>query len=64
MRMLVEGPGRLPAEPDARHLYECDLSALAGTFRFAEFFRVRGGRVKLLRLVFDATEFKKRLPPH
>ncbi len=53
----------LVAGEEAASLYECDLSAPAGTYRFAEFFRVRGGRIQLLRLVFDATEFKKRLPP-
>jgi ketosteroid isomerase-like protein len=40
-------------------LYECVLTVPAGTHRFAEFFRVEAGRITELRLLFDATEYRK-----
>ena len=40
-------------------LYDCDLSRPEGTHRFAEFFRVDQGRITELRLLFDATEYRK-----
>ena len=40
-------------------LYECDLTRPEGTHRFAEFFRVENGRIIELRLLFDATEYRK-----
>ena len=40
-------------------LYDCDLIRPAGTHRFAEFFRVENGRITELRLLFDATEYRK-----
>jgi ketosteroid isomerase-like protein len=40
-------------------LYDCDLTRPAGTHRFAEFFRVENGRITELRLLFDATEYRK-----
>jgi ketosteroid isomerase-like protein len=40
-------------------LYDCSLTRPAGTHRFAEFFRVENGRITELRLLFDATEYRK-----
>ena len=40
-------------------LYDCGLTRPAGTHRFAEFFRVENGRITELRLLFDATEYRK-----
>lgn len=40
-------------------LYDCELTRPAGTHRFAEFFRVEDGRITELRLLFDATEYRK-----
>ena len=40
-------------------LYDCELTRPAGTHRFAEFFHVEGGRITELRLLFDATEYRK-----
>ena len=40
-------------------LYDCDLTRPGGTHRFAEFFRVDNGRITELRLLFDATEYRK-----
>lgn len=40
-------------------LYDCELTRPAGTHRFAEFFRVENGRITELRLLFDATEYRK-----
>jgi len=31
------------------------------TFRFAEFFRVQKDQIQEIKLVFDATEFRKRI---
>ncbi len=44
---------------DAAFLYDCDVSQPAGTFRFAEFLRVGDGQIHEIKLVFDATEFRK-----
>jgi ketosteroid isomerase-like protein len=44
---------------EAAFLYDCDVSQPAGTFRFAEFVRVGDGRIQEVKLVFDATEFRK-----
>lgn len=40
-------------------LYDCELTRPAGRHRFAEFFRVEGDRIAELRLLFDATEYRK-----
>ncbi len=47
---------------EAAVLYECDLTRPAGTHRFAEFFRVEGGKIRAIQLVFDATEYRKLSP--
>jgi len=44
---------------EAAFLYDCDISQPAGTFRFAEFLRVGDGQIHEIKLVFDATEFRK-----
>jgi ketosteroid isomerase-like protein len=44
---------------EAAFLYDCDVSQPAGTFRFAEFLRVGNGQIHEVKLVFDATEFRK-----
>jgi hypothetical protein len=43
-------------------LYDCDLSMPAGTFRFVEFFVVENDKIQAIKLVFDATEFRKLTP--
>jgi ketosteroid isomerase-like protein len=43
-------------------VYECDLAQPAGTFMFAEFFRVAEGRITSLNLSYDGTEFRKLSP--
>ncbi len=40
-------------------LYDCALTRPSGTHRFAEFFRVEDGLITELRLLFDATEYRK-----
>jgi hypothetical protein len=47
------------SESGAALLYDCDTMTPAGTIRTAEFFTVSGGRIKSIRLVFDATELRK-----
>src|SRR5215472_6607731 len=44
---------------EAAVLYDCDLTMPAGTFRFAEFFRIEREKIHEIKLVFDATEFRK-----
>lgn len=40
-------------------LYDCDTMSPAGVIRTAEFFTVSDGKIKSIRLVFDATELRK-----
>jgi hypothetical protein len=40
-------------------LYDCDTMSPAGVIRTAEFFTVKDGKIKSIRLVFDATELRK-----
>ena len=40
-------------------LYDCDTMSPAGVIRTAEFFKVSDGKIKSIRLVFDATELRK-----
>jgi limonene-1,2-epoxide hydrolase len=44
---------------EASAVYDCALTAPVDTLRCAEFFRIEGGRIKAIRLVFDATEYRK-----
>jgi ketosteroid isomerase-like protein len=48
---------------EAAVLYDCALGPSKGTLRFAEFFRVRDGRIQELRLLYDAAEFKRLIAP-
>jgi hypothetical protein len=50
------------SENGAALLYECDTMTPAGVLRTAEFFKVSGGRIRSIRLVFDATELRKLVP--
>jgi hypothetical protein len=47
------------SESGAALLYDCDTMSPAGILRTAEFFTVKDGRIKSIRLVFDATELRK-----
>jgi hypothetical protein len=46
-------------EQDAMLLYDCVTASPAGTIRTAEHFRLRGGKIAEIKLVFDATELRK-----
>ena len=59
MRMLAQ----LRNENESAFLYDCEVSQPAGTFRFAEFLRIGAGQIHEVRLVFDATEFRKAVNP-
>jgi hypothetical protein len=47
------------SESGAALLYDCDTMTPAGVIRTAEFFTVKDGKIKSIRLVFDATELRK-----
>ena len=47
------------SESVAALLYDCDTMSPAGMIRTSEFFTVAGGKIKSIRLVFDATELRK-----
>ena len=47
------------AESGSALLYDCDTVSPAGMIRTAEFFTVTNGKIKSIRLVFDATELRK-----
>ena len=47
------------SESGAALLYDCDTMSPAGVIRTAEFFTVRDGKIKSIRLVFDATDLRK-----
>jgi hypothetical protein len=47
------------SEWDAALLYDCDTISPAGVIRTAEFFTIKDGKIKSIRLVFDATELRK-----
>jgi hypothetical protein len=47
------------SDSGAALLYECDTMSPAGVLRTAEFFTVIDGKIKSIRLVFDATELRK-----
>jgi hypothetical protein len=40
-------------------IYDCELTRPAGMCRFAEFFRIEGGRIQSINLLYDATEWRK-----
>ena len=47
------------SESGAALLYDCDTMSPAGLIRTAEFFMITDGKIKSIRLVFDATELRK-----
>jgi len=47
------------SENGAALLYDCDTMTPAGVMRTAEFFTMGNGKIKAIRLVFDATELRK-----
>jgi len=48
------------SESGAALLYDCDTMSPAGVIRTAESFTViKNGKIKSIRLVFDATELRK-----
>jgi hypothetical protein len=47
------------SQTGAALLYDCDTPTPAGMIRTAEFFKVAGGKITEIRLVFDATELRK-----
>ncbi|MEN6320852.1 MAG: nuclear transport factor 2 family protein [Syntrophaceae bacterium] len=47
------------SESEAALLYDCDTMSPAGVIRTAEFFTVKDGKIKSIKLVFDATELRK-----
>ena len=42
-------------------LYDCVTNSPAGTIRTAEFFRLRSGKIAIIRLVFDATVLRQAM---
>ena len=46
-------------EQGAALLYDCDTVTPAGTIRTAEFFAAVDGKIRRIRLVFDASELRK-----
>ena len=50
-------------EDGAALLYDCDTPTPAGVIRTAEFFTTKGGKISEIRLVFDASELRKMMPP-
>lgn len=59
MLTRVELLQELYAADEAALLYDCVTASPAGTIRTAEFFRLEGGKIVQIRLVFDATELRK-----
>jgi ketosteroid isomerase-like protein len=50
---------RLDQADEVSVLYDCDLTRPEGTHRFAEFFRIRDGRIQAINLLYDGTEWRK-----
>jgi len=48
---------------EASVLYDCSVGPFAGELRFAEFFRVKDGLIKEIRLVYDPGEFRRLTAP-
>src|ERR1700753_1303783 len=44
---------------EAAVIYDCDLRGPVDSLRFGEFFRAAGDRIGSIRLVFDATAYRK-----
>jgi hypothetical protein len=47
------------SDTGAALLYDCETMTPAGVIRTAEFFTLGDGKIKAIRLVFDATELRK-----
>ena len=45
---------------EAAAIYDCDLAPPIKQLRCAEFFRVEGGQITAIRLVFDATAYNAK----
>jgi hypothetical protein len=50
---------QVDAGDEASALYDCKIGVSAGTLRFAEFFRVQNDKIQEIRLLYDATEFRR-----
>lgn len=46
-------------ENEAILMYDCVTDSPAGTIRTVEYFKVDGGKIKEIKLVFDASELRK-----
>jgi hypothetical protein len=49
------------AGAEAAAIYDCELTRPVSTLRCAEFFRVTENRIESIRLLYDATEYRKNL---
>jgi hypothetical protein len=60
----LHGLQLIAAGDEAAALYDCELieSAPVRTLRCAEFFQISGERIQTIRLVFDASEYRKPRP--
>jgi hypothetical protein len=47
---------RIDSQDQAAVLYDAELPE--GTMRFAEFFRIDGGRIQSIKLLYDATQYR------
>ena len=54
---------QMHAGDEASALYDCNVGASAGTLRFAEFLRVENDRIQEIKLLYDATEFRRLMAP-
>jgi hypothetical protein len=50
---------RVEHDNDVAVVYDCELTRPAGVCRFAEFFRVAGGRIQSINLVYDGTQWRQ-----
>jgi SnoaL-like domain len=46
-------------ESEAILMYDCVTDSPAGTIRTVEYFKVNGGKIREIKLVFDASELRK-----
>ena len=46
---------------EAAAIYDCELQPPINHLRCTEFFRVEGGQITVIRLVFDATPYRAKL---
>jgi ketosteroid isomerase-like protein len=62
LRRSVRMVEQLPAAGAAAALYECEMGPENTPMRFAEFFKVEGGKITELRLLFDASQYRTLTP--